>query len=202
MGVFSNYAEAALLDHLLGTSAFAQPTPYVSLHAPLVLNANASAGAGSIDVNANDNEGNPFTPQAGSKIVIGGEEFEVTGVSGAGPYTLTLDGTLASSYSAGDLVGYSGEAAMPTELAYAAYSRQQGSFNAATQANPSTADNSASLDFGDPDVDGAAGSFAIWDASTAGNQLAQDVLNDVVEYQSGVQDPLSFPANSLTLQLD
>ena len=133
MGALSNYAEKALLDHLLGTTPFAQPTVYVAL---------LTADPG----------------EAGGQV---------------------------------------------SEPAYTGYARQQTTFNAATEGDPTEAANAAEVAFGDPDADGSVSHFALFNAAAGGNMLAFDVITGgPVNYQAGVSDPLSFPAGALVLTLD
>lgn len=198
MGSFSNLSEATLLDYLIGTLG-----NNVSLHVPLSLNADVISGASTLQVDKNDFAGNAFAPVAGDKIGIGGEEHKISAVTDNTTYwTLSLDTLLAASYTAGEPIGYGGESSMPTELAFTGYARQSPTWSAASQGNPTTKETSGEAAFGDPDVDGKVGSFGIYDAALAGNLLIADPLNAVVSFQSGVTDPLSFPAGSLTITLD
>lgn len=87
-----------------------------------------------------------------------------------------------------------------TEPAFTGYARQDVVFGAPVSGDPTTVSNTADVSFGDPDADGSASHFVVWDA--AGNVLAYGALGATVNYQASVNDPLSFPAGSLVLSLD
>jgi len=88
-----------------------------------------------------------------------------------------------------------------TEPTYTGYARQEATFSAATGGDPSEAVNAEAIEFGDPDADGSISHFAIYDAATGGNLLIADELSAAVNYQSEVDNPISFPAGSLKVTI-
>ena len=91
----------------------------------------------------------------------------------------------------------------PTECTGTAYARELcNGWDAATDADPSIADNTGIIDFGNGAADwGTLTHFALYDNSVGGNLLtditalaANKVIND--------GDPVSFPAGDLDVSLD
>lgn len=102
---FTNYAETNLLNFFLGNTAFTPPANwFMALHLATQLNANAAIGANTIVVDHQP-------PNDGSEIVIdfsgaSPETFTITNVVGAGPFTVTLSGTLVNAHNTGENVAY------------------------------------------------------------------------------------------------
>lgn len=89
-----------------------------------------------------------------------------------------------------------------TEPSFSSYARQEVEWDPATQGDPTEALNTNEEAFGDPDQDGSVSHFVIFDAASGGNAWWVGSLGGTVNYQAGVQDPLSFQPGDLKLTLD
>jgi len=75
-------------------------------------------------------------------------------------------------------------------------------WDAATDADPSVADNTAIIDFGTGNTDwGTLTRFALYDASTGGNLLV-DITALTASKTINTGDPVTFAAGALTISLD
>lgn len=84
-------------------AAFAEATPWVTLHTATTLSSGAAVGADQIAV--------AHSVEAGATVIINpqqpnSETLSVLEVAGAGPYTLTLSGNLANAHEVGEFVSY------------------------------------------------------------------------------------------------
>ena len=91
-----------------------------------------------------------------------------------------------------------------TPPVFTGYARQAASFGAPGAGAGSAQEiaNDAQIDFGDPDADGSASHFALFDAASGGNMLAAEALDAPVTWQGAVNDPISFPVGSLKVSQD
>jgi hypothetical protein len=92
-----------------------------------------------------------------------------------------------------------------TEPTFTGYARQAVAFAAAvdgaTVSDPSEAANNAVVEFGDPDSDGSASHYVIFDAATGGNALDVDALTAAINWQGAVENPISFPVGNIVVKL-
>ena len=101
----SNYLETQFVNHLLGGPDFTRPANvFMGLHLATTLNAAVGAGGNTIVVDHQP-------PNDGSEIVIdfsgaSPETFNITNVTGVGPWTVTLSGNLANAHNAAENVAY------------------------------------------------------------------------------------------------
>lgn len=178
----SDFWEAAMLDAYYGkTSSFgtltSRPTVHIGLHACTLLNASASSGQPVIVTDDLMHIGAICTVGVGT---AGVEAHTVQNVTGAGPYTVTLDANLANAHGAGENVAFTPaddgtDLLEPTEPSYARVQSAPADWNAAATGNPTSTDNGNPFTFPQCAEDWAAGKYIAYglqfDAAAAGNYL-------------------------------
>lgn len=202
----SNYAEAALIGAMFQkTSAWGTlstpPTIYVGLHAPTTLNAQALASQAVIVTNE--------TMSIGAEVVIGislgsEETGVVQGVTGAGPYTVTLTANLANQHEIGEMVSFTpaddgSDIIEPVEASYARVATAAVDWNNPVQGNPTVVSNANAVTFPQALEDWAAGKyfshFLMFDALTAGNYVENGPLTAEQPVLTG--NTVNFPVGQL-----
>jgi len=209
---FTTYLNKKVLDHVLKTAAYTQPTNiYVGVHIATTLASAGTATDTTISVT--------HAMALHAKLVVdpGGaseETFYVGAISGSGPYTVTLEDingdadALANSHSSGVKVKFdpSGSASTKLEPGAGSYARTlHNAWNAAAdlsdELNSSEATNDGSVALAQ--ATGAAWGLAthvlLFDASSGGNVLARGELStalDIVE-----DSTVTFPDETLKVRL-
>lgn len=187
------------LDHVFGNAAYTAPaTIYVGLHLATTLASAASATDVQIDVDDSVPDGVDLIIDP---LGANPENRTVTGVSGAGPYTLTV-AALDFAHSSGAEVTFDPavDASGILEPSGNNYGRVSVTNNATNFPAASAASKSSGADFtfGDPSgAWGVATHFLLWDASSGGNCLGFDLL-DAAKSLDASSSPVKFPSGQLS----
>ncbi|MFQ5783620.1 MAG: hypothetical protein ACE5H8_02200 [Alphaproteobacteria bacterium] len=205
MTAFSDFLENELLDHVLKGATYTPPTDvYIALHKATTLNAQALAAQAvivTVDQIAN---------VAGLPVVVdpGGaneEAHTVVSVTGAGPYTVTLNSNLAVTQPLGTKVKFDIDDPVATLLepsggAYARLKIDDVTLKFKVAAAGAT-DNNEDWSFTAATADwGLITAVAVMDALTAGNALFHGNLTTAKLIQNG--DTFKFAAGALDITLD
>lgn len=208
----SNAVRAALQDAYFGDGGLTVPASiYVGLHAATPLSAGLSGGESSVSV-VDD-------PAGTTKITIdpGGaneETHDVASISGAGPYTINLDGTtVQNAHSSGEFVRThpAADGSNVREPSSGAYARVEQvnsgagqEWNAATSADPSVKDNSAAVTMPESTgawLDGDELTDAVLFDALSGGAYQGNVPLDTVRKVEAAGVTLEFAAGELNIEL-
>lgn len=89
-----------------------------------------------------------------------------------------------------------------TEAGYTGYARQSGTFSPAVVGDPTEAENTNLVDFGDPDADLSFVGFGVYDSLTGGTLRVLQPFPAPVNVQAAVAEAVQFQPGDLKIQLD